>query len=292
MLKRISVIALAAVVINSCGGNTENANSEKGGDKGTILAKVDDKVLTYEELQYQFPPEIRDQLRGQDLQEAVETWINTMVLAQKGRQLGLEKDSAVLAVIEFRRADAIARRVLELEIKNRGNVSQAEIDSVYSAEKESYKLEQDRFRASHILVATKDEADAIYSRSRKGDDFAKLAADYSVDRQSATNGGDIGFFAEDQIDPEFATAVKKLKMGEVSPPVKTAYGYHLIKLTEIQSAGSSPDSVEVKGRIAETLTTTRQGQAFESYLDSVKSEANIERFPAPELNYQALPVTQ
>jgi hypothetical protein len=291
MQKRIFPIALAAILIYSCGGKTENAGSSDK-EVDTILAKVGDEVLTYEELQYQFPAEVRDQLRGADLQEAVETWINTMILAQAGHKMGLAKDPSVQAVIDFRTADAIARRVLEIEIEGRSQVSQADIDSVYNAKRDSFVVEEDRYRASLIIVETKDEADAIFNRIKKGDDFAKLAADYSADRQSAANGGDIGYYGETQIDTTFARAIKHLKVGEVSPPVKTGYGYHLIKLTDVQKAGANIDSVEVKNRISEMLSSERQGQAFGKYLDSLRTEANIERYPAPELEYQAMPQTQ
>jgi len=283
------MLALGALMFYSCDGKSESAGGNKGNGKGTILARVNDQVLTYEELQYQFPAEVRDKLRGSDLQEAVETWINTMVVAEKGRQMGLEKDPAVRAAIEYRKADAIARRVLELEISNKTQVSPYEIDSVYQAEKDSYRLDQDRFRASHILVGSMDEAEAIYNRIKKGDDFAQLAADYSTDRQSAASGGDIGFFTGDQIDPEFARALKGMQVGEISQPVKTNYGFHIIKLTDRQQAGSDLDSVEVKGRIAEILTSTRQGQSYGLYLDSLKKAANIERYPVPELEFQPRP---
>lgn len=287
------MLALASLVFYSCDGKSEGVDSAKSEDRGTILAKVNNEVLTYEELQYQFPPEVRDQLRGQDLQEAVETWINTMVVAERGRKMELEKDPAVRAAIEYRKADAIARRVLELELTGKANISQAEIDSIYQSEKDSYKLEQDMYRASHILVRTKEEADAIFGRVQKGDDFARLAADYSIDRQSAANGGDMGFFtreqAEQQLDPAFANALQGLKSGEVSRPVETGFGFHIIKLMERQIAGSNIDSTMVKNRISEILTEARQGQAYGTFIETLKKEAIIERFPVPELEFQPQP---
>jgi foldase protein PrsA len=289
MLKGICGLALVALVFYSCDGKSQGTGADKGDKKGTILAKVNDKILTYEDLQAQFPSEVRDQLRGADLQEAVETWINTVLVAEKGRQMGLEKYPDVHAAIEFRTADAIARKTLELEIKEKNVVTAAEIDSVYRAEKDSYKLEQNRYRASHILVGTIDEAEAIYNRLQKGDDFAKLAEDYSIDRQSAASGGDIGFFTEDQIDPDFAQAVRGLKDGEISKPVKSNFGFHIIKLTGRQEAGSDIDSLEVKGKISEMLNSNRLGQAYQTYLDSLKKEATIERYPVPELEFHPTP---
>lgn len=286
MRRRIIGLAAAALLFYSCGGNSEDAKAG-GQEKGTILAKVDGAVLTYEELQYQFPPEVRDQLRGADLQEAVETWINTMVLAKKGREMNLEKDPEVRAMMEFRRADAIARRVVELEVSQKTSVSQAEIDSAYNAE-----MAKETFRASHILVETRDEAEAIHNRLQKGADFAKMAADYSADRQSAASAGDIGFFAADQVDTSFARAVMAMKVGEISKPIQTDYGFHIIKLTDRRAGGTGlADPSEVKGRISEMLLGNRQGEAFGSYLESLKKKANIERYPAPELNFQVVPGT-
>ncbi len=295
MFRVICVLAAVSFVFYSCDGKSESTNGAKQ-DQGTILARVNDHVLTYEELQYQFPRDVRDKLRGADLQEAVETWINTMLAADLGRKMGLDKDPAVRAAIEFRTADAIARQMIDQEIGQKATVSQSEIDSVYQVEKDSFKLAEDVFRASHIMVQTKDEADAIYNRLQKGDDFTKLAADYSIHRPSAESGGDIGFFTEEQaaqqIDPAFAKALETIKPGEISRPIQTKFGYHIIKLIEKQAAGSSYDSTAIKGRISEILTGARQEKAYGTFLDSLRKEAKIERYPVPELEYQPAPDSQ
>jgi parvulin-like peptidyl-prolyl isomerase len=288
MHKYFITAAALILLLMACGKNKAQSNSAGDATQGTVLAKVNGKTLTLEDLRYQFPPEYRDQLKGQDLRDAVETWINTEILAQRGKEMGLDKDPAVLAVMKYRENDAIARRLIELEITGKTAVSQSEIDSVYAAQKDNYKSNKERFRASHILVATKDEADAVYGRLKKGDDFAKLAQDYSKDRQSVSQGGDLGYFEEDQIDPEFGSAAKKLKIGEFSAPVKTQYGYHIIKLTDRQAAGAPLDSMEVKGKLSESLLTTKQGGAFGTLMDSLKKTAKIERLSPAGLNLPAV----
>ena len=85
-------------------------------------------------------------------------------------------------------------------------------------------------RASHILVPTEDKAKWLYKELQKGRDFAKLAKDYS-ECPSKGNGGDLGFFRKGQMVKEFEDVAFKMKEGDFSRPVKTQFGYHIIKLT-------------------------------------------------------------
>lgn len=282
MIKRISlmVAAVSLLTVSCQGGDTP---------KGTVLAKVNGQVLTLEELMYQIPAAYRDQFGGKELSDAVDTWINTQVLAQKGIKMGLDKDPAVKAMIRFRTDEAIARKFVDLELADRVKVLPSEVDSIYAAQKDIYRSDKERLRASHILVGSKEEAEAIYNRLKKGDDFAKLASDYSVDKQSSSSGGDLGYFSVDQIDKDFATAAARLKLNEYSGPVKTPYGYHIIKLTDRQPAGASFDSTEVKSKILENLISTRQNQAFEDLMQSLKQGAKIEKMSPPELSVPAVP---
>ena len=85
-------------------------------------------------------------------------------------------------------------------------------------------------RASHILVPTEDKAKWLYKELQKGRDFAKLAKEYS-ECPSKEKGGDLGFFERGQMVKEFEDVAFKMKEGDFSEPVKTQFGYHIIKLT-------------------------------------------------------------
>jgi len=87
-------------------------------------------------------------------------------------------------------------------------------------------------KASHILVETEADAQAALDRIRAGADFADVAAAVSMDPMTAQNGGDLGFFAEGEMVPEFGDAAFALKTGEISGIVKTDYGYHIIQVTD------------------------------------------------------------
>ncbi len=296
MTRFLALFGAATILLVSCGQkqNSDGATSAPVPKGATVLAKVNGETLTLEDLKLQLPAEYRDQLAGKDLQDAVDTWVNTVLLAQMGEKMGIDKSPEIAAVMRFRRADAIARRLVELEVTNKTLVTPAEVDSAYNADKAQYTVDKDRYRASHIVLGSKAEAEGVYNRLKKGDDFAKLAQEYSTDKQTAANGGDLNYFTADQasqFDPAFGKAVLSLKVGEYSAPVQTAYGFHIIKLTDIMKAGTSLDSVEVKSRILDQLKTAKQGQAFGQLIDSLKAKAKIERFPAPGLDLQAAPDT-
>ena len=293
MTRHFLVATLALGLLISCTPNKKSQSTPAAGaDKqteGKVLAEVNGQTLTQEDLQYQLPREYRDQLSEKDINDAVDNWINTELLYERGVKMGLDKDPEVEAIMRFRKGDAVARRLIELEISEKYTAAPHDVDSIYSAQKDMYKIDKERLRASHILVATKDEADAVYTRLKKGDSFAKLAQDYSMDKQSAANGGDLGFFTAEQIDPDFFKAAMNMKIGEYSQPVKTTYGYHLILLTDRQAAGASMDSVEVKNKISQDLTSARQTQAFNALLDSLKSSAKIERFTSGDTTSSTVP---
>jgi peptidyl-prolyl cis-trans isomerase C len=125
--------------------------------------------------------------------------------------------------------------------------------------------------ARHILVETEDEAKAVKAELDKGADFAELAKKKSKD-PGASDGGDLGFFTKDQMVPEFSEAAFKLEPGKVSDPVKSQFGWHIIKVEEKRNR-KAPDFDQVKGQI-ETYVT-RKAQA--EYVEKLRKAATIER---------------
>jgi parvulin-like peptidyl-prolyl isomerase len=267
-----AIMAVAAGVLLSCSGGEK--------PEGKVLARVNDEVLTTEKLMYQIPADYRNQLDEASLNEMVENWINTEVLYQEAVRRGLDDDPEVKAIIEAGIKDAVARKLVDKELENKVVIPPSRVDSVYAAQKDSFRLEEDRFRASHIFLDNAGDAEAIYSRLQKGDDFSALARDYSMDRQSAERGGDIGYFGPNDIDPAFVAAASELSVGDYSKPIKTAYGYHIIKLTDRQKAGEDLDSLQAKSSILQTLYTQQHAKAFNDLLERLKASADIEKNPA------------
>ncbi|QJD58556.1 peptidylprolyl isomerase [Pseudomonas sp. gcc21] len=137
-------------------------------------------------------------------------------------------------------------------------VDDAAIEQLY--QREVGNLIEQR-RAAHILVEINDDEDAAlaraqeaYERIEAGDDFADVAKEYSDDSGSANRGGDLGFTVEGSFDPAFDEALSSLEEGQVSEPVRTSYGYHLIKLTDLQ-APDLPTFEEMRESLEQELKT-------------------------------------
>jgi peptidyl-prolyl cis-trans isomerase D len=138
-------------------------------------------------------------------------------------------------------------------------VSAADLTRAYNDNIAQYTTPE-QIRASHILLKTegKDEAavkartDEILKEAKAGADFAELAKKYSEDESNAGNGGDLDFFGRGRMVPEFDTAAFAMEPGQISDPVKTQFGYHIIKLTD-KKAGTTRPLEEVKAQLTEQV---------------------------------------
>ena len=138
--------------------------------------------------------------------------------------------------------------------------------------------------ARHILVDSQDEAKKIADEARKpGADFADLAKKNSKD-PGAADGGDLGFFTKDQMVPEFSEAAFKLEPGQISDPVKTQFGWHVIKVEE-KRPRKAPDFDQVKSQLESFVT--RKAQA--DYIEKLRQTAKIERLDQPATPAPAAP---
>jgi peptidyl-prolyl cis-trans isomerase C len=127
--------------------------------------------------------------------------------------------------------------------------------------------------ARHILVPTEAEAKAALQRVRNGEDFAKVATELSKDPGS--EGGDLGFFTRDKMVPEFADAAFKLQVGQISEPVKSQFGWHIIKV-EAKRDKPFPAFEQVKDQVARYLGQKSQADM----INRLRGEAKIERTEA------------
>lgn len=136
---------------------------------------------------------------------------------------------------------------------------------------------QDEVHARHILVPTEDDAKKVEARLKAGEDFAKVAKEVSKDPGSADQGGDLGWFTKDRMVKEFADAAFNMKPGEISQPVKSQFGYHVIKLEE-RRPQAPPPLDRVKSQISDYLTQKAQQDLFTKLRANAKI---VQPAPAP-----------
>lgn len=135
--------------------------------------------------------------------------------------------------------------------------------------KQYYEDNKDQFAkrdASHILVEDEKTANEIKEKLDNGEDFADLAKEYSKDTANAANGGNLGTFSRGQMVKEFEDAAFKLKEGEISEPIKTQFGYHIIKINKVA------DSVEDN---KEAITKALNDKKYADYIKELNEKANV-----------------
>jgi peptidyl-prolyl cis-trans isomerase C len=188
------------------------------------------------------------------------------------------EDKKVADSEEFKKRLAFARNRLLMDslLANEGKAATTDdaMKKVYEEASKQITGEQE-VRARHILVETEDEAKAVKAELDKGADFAELAKKKSKDPGSA-DGGDLGFFTKEQMVPEFSTVAFSLEPGKISDPVKSQFGWHIIKVEEKRNR-KAPDFAQVKPQIEQYVT--RKAQA--DYVGKLRAEAKVERMDQP-----------
>src|ERR1700681_3533988 len=180
---------------------------------------------------------------------------------------------------DFKSRLAFARNRLLMDnllaVEGKAATTDEGMKKVYEEAAKQISGEQE-VHARHILVESEDDAKAIEEELKKGADFAELAKKKSKD-PGASDGGDLGFFTKDQMVPEFSNVAFALEPGKISDPVKSQFGWHIIKVEEKRNR-KAPEFEQVKGQI-ETYVT-RKAQA--DYVAKLREAAKVERMDKPD----------
>ncbi|KRE47938.1 peptidylprolyl isomerase [Paenibacillus sp. Soil522] len=168
------------------------------------------------------------------------------------------------------------RKILEPKT----DVTEDEIKQFYDTNKESLGTPE-QIQASHILVAAKEEADAILAELKQGGDFAAIAKEKSIDPGSKDKGGDLGFFGKGAMVPEFEEAAFALKINEISAVVQSEHGFHIIKKTA-EKAPVVPTFEEKKEEIKKQLIATEANELSEAWMAEIRAKAKITNSLTPE----------
>ncbi|SDG68410.1 foldase protein PrsA [Planococcus glaciei] len=154
------------------------------------------------------------------------------------------------------------------------DITDEEIKSYFEENKESL-AQPAQVEASHILVETKEKADEVAAKLADGGDFAELAKEYSTDTATAESGGDLGAFGTGEMAPEFEEAAFAMKTDEISEPVETEYGFHIIKVTD-KTEAQEATLQNSKEQIKETLFDEALNTEYAAWLSEKQASYEIE----------------
>lgn len=152
-------------------------------------------------------------------------------------------------------------------------VSDEEIALYFAENKEDFDVSE-QVKASHILVATKEEANDILEKLNSGESFEDLAKEFSLDTSNAGNGGDLGYFGKGAMVQPFEEVAFRLAVGEVSEPVETTFGFHIIKIFDKKAAEEATLDGS-KEAITEVLKETKMTEAYQTWYSEVKGKYTV-----------------
>jgi peptidyl-prolyl cis-trans isomerase C len=243
----------------------------------TVLATVNGKQITdddvkiaADDLRGSLPPQLEGKARDSYLLDFL---IDGELVAQKALAEKADQTPEFAKKLAYYREKLLMESVLEQVAKTAA--TDAAIKATYDEAAKAQKPETE-IHAEHILVATEAEAKAALKRLMEGkEDFAAIAKDVSKDKGS--EGGDLGWFTKDRMVPEFADAAFKLEVGQVSDPVKSPFGWHIIEILDKRQK-TFPPFDQVKDQVTRYVVQKAQT----ALVADLRKTAKIERAEPPE----------
>ena len=248
------------------------ACNPKRPDDSKVLATVNGEAITEKDYE--------DYLRARQTQQApiqdkdkerkvvLDEMINRVLLVQSAVDHKVDQELDVYFQIKRQRENVLARAMLRKYLKD-NPISDEEVQKYYDQEME--KANKNEYRARHILVRSEEEAKEIIAQLQKGASFNTLAQKKSIDVRSGKQGGDLGWFSQDVIVPEFFNAVTTMKRGEISKePVKSDFGWHIIKFEDSRPR-KMPTLEQAKGDIRQRI----QQERVDALVKSLKDKGQI-----------------
>lgn len=209
------------------------------------------------------------QPESEELRKAVrEDLINLEVISQAASKNGLDKQAEIAQQLELARQSVLAGAFVTDFVKN-NPVNQDAMKQEYEAMKA--RVGNKEYKLSHILVDSEDEAKKVAADLKKGGKFGKIAKSKSKDPGSKDNGGELGWAVPSNFVQPFAEAVTKLNKGQISAPVQTQFGWHVIKLDDTREL-KVPTFEEMKPNLEKRM----QQQAIQKLIEDLRGKAKIE----------------
>lgn len=266
----ISVITSFLLILLSCGGNSQ---LQEG-----IVAQVNDQSLSLEQLQFSVPEGINGELALGLKKDIITRWVDNEALYQAALREGVdltEKDNFLLKKYE---KSLLVQRFLNEKLSLNYQISQKENETYYQQHRNEFIRQIDEIHVVHLFLEQRDAA--IFEEINRADNLLDIIQKYYLGDKS-TDGqpnGDLGYIPMKSLPDQYAAALKKMKTGSISSPIRSAHGYHFFQLLDWQRAGSVRDLELVKNEISIRLRQERRVQEQERLLKQVRGQAKIQTY--------------
>ncbi len=245
--------------------------------KEDVIVKTGSSKITKKDLQEDLknlPPQTKAFLTSPEgFSRLKDELIKREVLYEEAKKQNLAKSEDFKRRLEEFKKITLINMLLEQEIKKIQDVTENEAKDYYEKNKDQF-IKPTEVRLSQIIVSSQEDAQKVYERIDKGEDFAKIAKELSKDSKTKGSGGDLGFFKKGQLEPQLENLIFNLKKGQVSMPFNRKDGLYIFKVTDVR--GTAIEFEQIKGQLMEQLKAKKQQEWFEKYIEGLKSKHKIE----------------
>jgi peptidyl-prolyl cis-trans isomerase C len=291
----VSVLALAMVIFSGLGSigdvaaQTKKAVSKETQEDKKVLVRVGTKTMTKADLEARIaalPPQYQEALKGaQARRNFLDVYVQAQLFAYGAKEEKIDKEPAVAAQIDDQVSGLLAQAFVSRKLSKAGPVTQEDIKKYYE-ENKAQLVNPTTAKVQHILIKLEDgakpeeaaaalaKAEMIKKALNGGADFNTLAKEHSDDTETKENGGDLGYFSQQQMVPEFSEPVFKMKTGDISSPIKSPFGYHVVKVND-RKEGKTMDLAEATPVIESTLMKMKQQKILEAEFERLKKKYKV-----------------
>jgi peptidyl-prolyl cis-trans isomerase C len=274
--QRILLTLLCGAILYGCGPSGPPQETSK---RGAILAKVDGQTVLADDVRLSIDmlpdaPRISLTHDKEALRRYVEEYAHKEMIYREALKKGIDKDPEVRRLVAAAEKTYIVQRMLDTTLADKAKVTDADLKKYFEEHKDEFTAE-DRLTLAHIQFDNLKAAEEARSRLKRGEDFAALARALSTDALSRDKGGLLGTVERSKAPPEFSEALADMKKGDVSAPVKTRHGYHLVKLMDVEP-GKLVAFEGVREPLRQFLAQEKQRKALEDYIASLKKDYKVE----------------
>ncbi|OHE19224.1 MAG: hypothetical protein A2X95_06645 [Syntrophobacterales bacterium GWF2_56_9] len=263
-MKRWLLVIFILVFSVSCSKGKEGA--------GDYVAKIGDVTLTEEDVRVRFknlPPSAMQLFQGPDgMKVFVDELVKRELLYLAAKKKGIEQNEEVIKKLSDTRKDIVVAYFVDQEIKTAAMVTEKDVKDYYDSHKNEF-TRKDKVTVSQIVVKTENDANKVLEKLKKGEDFASVAAEVSLDRATAKAGGNLGTFGpstKNTLNPKLQEVIFRHGKGEISNPISLKDGVHVLKITDI--VGTILKFDQVKVAISRKIKAEKRKTAFNKVLES------------------------
>jgi peptidyl-prolyl cis-trans isomerase C len=267
-------LLLLPLLLVACNQQQKATSNAKAPDS-PIVAKLDGQNLRESDIDAEIsalPASMRELGTDPQARAAIlHALIRRKILSKRAIAMGLDKDPVVRRRIERARENILVQTLKEQELKSLKAPSDKAIEAYYQSHQADFTIPE-QIHARHILVGSKDVADKVYRLLKRGKDFATLAAQYSIDDGTKARGGDLNWFSHGTMVAPFEEAAFAMKNpGDISQPVHTQFGWHIIQLL-----GRRPATLKSLDEAHDEIIGILSQQAMDQWLSDVTRHAHVQ----------------